>query len=519
MSSPASTPPSLPFVVRSDGRWWGSALALAFGVGLMVHAANTRWLGTYPYFPAGQSPWEWLVGLWMSAVGLALVRCSVRVDEDGVVVTNVFRRHRIAWKDLHGVEVVNFPGSDDSPASSNLCFDRGPGCEPILPSATQRRGENNPELKALAAQLLALKARAVPVASPVQDSRTTPQDRPVTDFVTRTTEADLPASPAGSSAGSPDDVRFNRDRRRRPVAILAGVACVLLVLGTAFIVTSRDDSPASIDAADGRIVYPASEESTPPAPPVELPPPLDLTGQLTGVWSANYGRPGQHHLLVFHADGTMRVAISSTDLLRVSATPGGSATYEVEGQSVRIVFPPPPSGKGCTVVYRLKFGGEGTWNIYGPTSADPACDQSNPDVAWYYAWTRISPVSPAGAIFNLTASGHGTPVSGSAPLAGTWLLPNTGTLLVFDPVGASMTYRIDAAGRIDSAATDHGTATITAEGHINLKSSDADNIARGCADTTLSHGTIDGGILTVDVGDDPCHRFQDVGHLIWGQVQ
>ena len=46
-----------------------------------------------------------------------------------------------------------------------------------------------------------------------------------------------------------------------------------------------------------------------------------------------------------------------------------------------------------------------------------------------------------------------------------------------------MTYRIDAAGRIDSAATDHGTATITAEGHINLKSSDAEN----CCGISILH--------------------------------
>jgi hypothetical protein len=115
--------------------------------------------------------WLCLIGLVLIAVGVRLWVCSLVVDDAGVVVTNVFRRYRIPWTALHGVDVESTSSSEEG-HHSQLRFYRGSDRGPVVASGTQRPGINNTELTTLAAGLMALRERACsPARSTVQDAK------------------------------------------------------------------------------------------------------------------------------------------------------------------------------------------------------------------------------------------------------------------------------------------------------------------------------------------------------------
>jgi hypothetical protein len=96
--------------------------------------------------------------------------CSLVVDDTGVVVTNFYRRHRIPWTDLQGVDVDSTTRSEDGDQSL-LTFYRSADRRPVVAKASQRPGINNTELTRLAAGLMALRERACsPADSFVQDA-------------------------------------------------------------------------------------------------------------------------------------------------------------------------------------------------------------------------------------------------------------------------------------------------------------------------------------------------------------
>lgn len=111
-----------------------------------------------------------IAGLVVTAVGIRMFFCSLLIEERGVVITTVYWRNRIAWPDLHavdianGTEVVDEGGLEKS--VSRLRFHRGPGRRPIVAGTTVRPGWNNTELTELAAQLMVLRERAVLTPGP-----------------------------------------------------------------------------------------------------------------------------------------------------------------------------------------------------------------------------------------------------------------------------------------------------------------------------------------------------------------
>lgn len=113
-------------------------------------------------------------GLVLAAVGIRMFFCSLVVDERAVVITKAYWRYRIAWRDLQGIDIVNGTevveegGLEED--RSRLRFHRGPGRRPIVADTTVRPGWNNAELTELAAQMIALRERAVLTPGP----RTTP---------------------------------------------------------------------------------------------------------------------------------------------------------------------------------------------------------------------------------------------------------------------------------------------------------------------------------------------------------
>ena len=115
-----------------------------------------------------------IAGLVVAAVGIRMSFCSLVVDERGVVITKAYWRYRIAWRDLQGIDIVNGSEVVDQGGleedRSRLRFHRGPGRRPIVADTTVRPGWNNAELTELAAQMIALRERAVLTPGP----RTTP---------------------------------------------------------------------------------------------------------------------------------------------------------------------------------------------------------------------------------------------------------------------------------------------------------------------------------------------------------
>ena len=111
-----------------------------------------------------------IAGLVVTAVGIRKFFCSLVVDERGVVITTVYWRYRIAWRDLQGIDIVNGTevveqgGLEES--VSRLRFQRGPGRRPIVAGTTVRPGWNNAELTELAAQLIVLRERAALTPGP-----------------------------------------------------------------------------------------------------------------------------------------------------------------------------------------------------------------------------------------------------------------------------------------------------------------------------------------------------------------
>ena len=208
MSSPAlpgsdaSAPLRLPY--RMHGRWqrlWAFAF-IAMGIGAIFPwgIRQEQLLGADIPSIVRQGLWLWLTGLVLIALAVRLWLCSLVVNEAGVVVTNVFRRYRIPWTDLHGVDVESTSTEDVD--QSQLRFYRGSDRRPLVASATQRPGINNAELTSLAAGLMALRERACsPADSFVQDA----PDRPdAMDGGAKSPESDAaPGQPPPSKRAVP----------------------------------------------------------------------------------------------------------------------------------------------------------------------------------------------------------------------------------------------------------------------------------------------------------------------------
>lgn len=193
MSSPvlpgsdASALLRLPF--RMHGRWqrlWALTF-IAMGVGAIFPWGIRReqLLGADIPSIVRQGLWLWLTGLVLIALAVRLWLISMVVDDAGVVVTTVFRRYRIPWTDLQGVDVES-TSTEGGGDQSHLRFHQGPDRRPLVASATQRPGSSNTELTTLAAGLMALRERACSAAdSLVQDA----PDRP--DVMDASRRADL----------------------------------------------------------------------------------------------------------------------------------------------------------------------------------------------------------------------------------------------------------------------------------------------------------------------------------------
>lgn len=287
--------------------------------------------------------------------------------------------------------------------------------------------------------------------------------------------------------------RRGRLSRRRPwVAAVAALAVAAAVVGALWV-------------------------RRPQPPPPQLTTGVPLAAEIVGVWHSNSSLS-----MVFHADSTARFFTVAEGVLFPPGTyqtgPGEviseKARFRVSGDTL-VMSMQDATARSCEYTFTATRLGDGRVDLTPVSQIGPGCVTdalSSP-----FTMVRISPASPAGLDLSVAADSELTPVTGTNPLYGVWLLKGTGTLLAVDSTGvsAAVPYRIDHNGTIDTAPDDSGGLTVPAAGQVVLK-----GIApTTCGDTTLKSVSAGDYSFTATVVTDPCNRFGGQPSLLWLRIQ
>ncbi len=232
----------------------------------------------------------------------------------------------------------------------------------------------------------------------------------------------------------------------------------------------------------------------PPAQPAAPASPALSTTELAGIWSFD------SWLWTFTEDGKLTQTNQPYDPLDQTDSTGAPATY---GPTLGgFVERRGTSAEPCDLTWAATISPDGLLRAIPTKESGSGCETGSPadpglpQEVWEF--TRVSPVSTAGEnLESLWPTSVALPVDDLTNVVGTWLFPDTGTLLAITSTGEYAVRTFDTLYRPET-----GTVSVTGAGSLVFTPSDSPTCSADFDKVTSRNSTLD-----VTVAEGSCGRL------------